>query len=276
MMLAAPSIRRMPTVVGGGGSPTEPDLTFGSFGLADIIGGPVGNGAYSLVGSLTAGTTAALDGLWLVPNVSSNRIYQIRIEVNGVVVVDNYPLNLYTFGYAVRRIPIRIPAGASINIYAMVNAAGQTMTVRAQGYQSSVVSTVTSIAPLLGTNVSNVWALGSTYNFNADTSTTAWNPIGTALTAAAKGIAEIHTGLGNDASRTGVSFTVDIGVGPDAANVTPILQKIYGFCAASTLTCLDVGPFNMPFPIGTKFWARATPSAATASDAISNQIVMMY
>lgn len=109
---------------------------------------------------------------------------------------------------------------------------------------------------------------------------------GTALTSGAAtnsygSWTQIHAGLTYESayvvtrlSNTGASATtknsyVDVGIGPDAANVTVVIEKLSGYNAAPANTGLgNVMLCPVRIPAGTPVWARHQANTASASISI--------
>lgn len=277
MLTAAPSIRRMPTVVGGG-STGPMQIVFGSYGLADATAIAVGSGSINYSAN-HGNASQALVGLRLT-GLSANRIHKIGIRINGVVKAVDIPANLLIRGgWFDIFVPLDIPSGALVETGWGTNASAQTADVYVQGAAAASPIGVSYIGAPPGSQTGIINGQGASITPDGTTNWSAWTPIGTALTAAAKGIATAHIAQANaNSGRTAARIWAEFGFGPDAANITPLIGNVLGNNLTTSLQGIDAGPVFKDIPSGSiiHFRAKTSISLSGAENPISGQVAVMY
>lgn len=269
MLTAAPSIRRMPTVAGGG----YPTLSYGRFGLSAapvnvLTGGVVDTkGAWASLGTLSQ----PVDTLYLNLNQSGSRQIVFDIEANGQQVVFDFPI--INNGYLVHQaLPIRLPAGL-VRARTAGSQANLGFNFSAFGGAASITNPATIIEPIGPTlSVKTVQTVGVTIS-PVPTSAPAWVQVNAAgIANAVKGIVPFIGQETKGGGRTNNTYTLEIGTGPDSANVTALdLAWLFNFNTISLLGD-QADWLDQAFPAGTIFWVRVTASAAN-TDPVNVQLM---
>lgn len=247
---------------------TETAGTANNFGLGSMTSVTSGstNGFTAAPGTTIGTTTAALDGIiFTISNQQRQGAFHVYFD--SVLKCTAIPFNANVGTFATIDLPIRVPSGTVVSVAIATTAGSAAFRVSAIGYQSSVTSTVTSIAALAAFATISQQGVACTV---ANT----WVEVGT-LAADAKGIAAIHIGNNNDTGRTGGHMIVGIGTGASSSEQI-LVPNIAALDSTTNTLYREQGPFRISLTSGTRLVARAKLSDGTLPDPVNVQLAIMY
>lgn len=244
-----------PAAAGGGGGPV-PSLTIGSYGLAapqQLVSGTNTNakGNYLNLGVLTDD----IDELIIrCAGWTTNRPHQLDLRINDTTIIAA-DLFMYLFSGTMweQRIPIRLPAGTKLEARTASNIANMPLTIQVKARKRSIPETITSVV-----NIHPIGGAPGTAGLELPCVVAggAWSQVGAALVAPLKGIF-LASFMGADTSRPVTQLVeLEIGTGPDAANVTSLFGSWMIYSSGPYITDVPFVPLVKDFAAGTKFFAR--------------------